>query len=133
MEKLYDLSKTLFQRRFVRYFMVGGTTFAIDIGLFSLFHGLLGWDILVANTISYWTAIGFNFWANRNWTFKANDVDLTRNLTLYISLLLFNFAFSSIFLTVATGLGANPQLAKIAATGLQILWTYIAYKKVIFR
>ena len=133
MQQFITLAKNFAQRRFVRYVFVGGTTFTIDIGLFSLFHGLFGWDALVANTISYWTAIVFNFLANRAWTFDANETALKRNLTLYISLLLFNFAFSSLFLAVARNIGADLHLAKIIATGVQILWTYIAYKKVIFK
>jgi putative flippase GtrA len=45
---------------------------------------------------------------------------------------MFNFGFSSIFLSITIGMGLNPQIAKIIATGLQMIWTYIAYKKVVF-
>lgn len=133
MEKIRNLTKQAYKHRFIRYVFVGGTTFAIDIGLFSLLHSGLGWDILLANTISYWSAIAFNFTANRAWTFEAKDVAIGRNLSLYLGLLVCNFAFSSVFLMIATGMGLDPRIAKIIATGLQTLWTYIAYNKIVFR
>ena len=133
MEKIRNLTKKAYQHRFVRYVFVGGTTFAIDIGLFSLLHSVLGWDILPANTVSYWSAIAFNFSANRAWTFGTKNVALGRNLGLYLGLLVCNFAFSSAFLVVTTGMGLDPRIAKVIATALQTLWTYIAYNKVVFR
>lgn len=133
MEQIRHLAKKTYEHRFMRYVLVGGTTFALDIGLFSLLHSLLGWDILLANTVSYWTAIAFNFTVNRTWTFTAKQTALRRNLYLYTGLLVCNFAFSSVFLMIVTSMGLNPQVAKIIATCLQTLWTYIAYVKVVFR
>lgn len=134
MEQLAARAKALANRRFVRYLLVGGTTFAIDFILFSLLHSVLSWDVLVANTVSYWSSIAFNFSVNYKWTFGgAETTAFKRQLALYLGLLLFNFGFSSVFLSVTIGLGLNPQIAKIIATALQMSWTYIAYKTVVFK
>lgn len=133
MEKITTLVKSFTERRFARYVLVGGTTFAIDFVLFSILHSMFGWNILLANTISYWSSIAFNFSMNQSWTFQGDQTTLRRNLILYLSLLVLNFGFSSAFLTITVGWGLNPQIAKITATGLQTIWTYIAYKKVIFK
>jgi putative flippase GtrA len=133
MERVVPFIKTLAGRRFVRYLLVGGTTFAIDFILFSVLHSLLGWDVLLANTVSYWSSIAFNFSVNYKWTFGGTETTaFKRQLGLYLLLLMFNFGFSSIFLSITIGTGLNPQIAKIIATGLQMIWTYIAYKKVVF-
>jgi len=134
MEKLAPYVQSLTGRRFVRYLLVGGTTFAIDFALFSVLHSVFGWDVLLANTASYWSSIAFNFSVNYRWTFGSTEsTAFRRQLALYIGLLLFNFGFSSVFLSVTIGLGLNPQIAKIIATGLQMSWTYIAYKTIVFK
>lgn len=133
MQNIIDLTKKASRHSLTRYILVGGTTFAIDIGLFWFLHDVAGWNIFLANTVSYWSAIAFNFLANRLWTFKAQEVAISRNLALYLGLLIFNFAFSSGFLMAATAFGLDPRLAKVCATGLQTLWTYIAYNKIVFK
>lgn len=134
MEKLVAHAKSLTNRSFVRYLLVGGTTFAIDFVLFSVLHSVFGWDVLIANTVSYWSSIAFNFSVNYKWTFGgAETTAFKRQLALYLGLLLFNFGFSSVFLSITIGMGFNPQIAKIIATGLQMSWTYIAYKTVVFK
>ena len=134
MQEVIARVKSIADRRFVRYAAVGSTTFTIDIVLFSVLHSLLGWDVLLANTVSYWSAIGFNFSVNYKWTFGGvSSQTLKRQLAMYGALLLFNFAFTSLFLSLTIGMGLNAQIAKIIATGLQVSWTYVAYKKVIFK
>lgn len=134
MERVVPFVKSLAGRRFVRYLLVGGTTFAIDFILFSILHSVFGWDVLLANTISYWSSIAFNFSVNYKWTFGGTETTaFKRQLALYLGLLLFNFGFSSVFLSVTIDAGLNPQIAKIVATALQMSWTYIAYKTVVFR
>ena len=134
MERLVARAKSLTERRFVRYLLVGGSTFAIDFVLFSVLHSIFNWDVLLSNTISYWSSIAFNFSVNYKWTFGGSEpAAFKRQLVLYLCLLLFNFGFSSVFLSVTISLGLNPQIAKIIATGLQMTWTYIAYKIVVFK
>lgn len=132
MEKLIEFGKKMTGQRFLRYVVVGGTTFAIDLGLLILLHGVFGIDKLIAATISYWISIVFNFTVNRFWTFGA-ETSITQNATLYLTLLFFNYLFALGFLWLGELLGVHYVIAKILATGLQVAWTYFAYKKVVFR
>lgn len=133
MDKFIAAGKKLAQQQFIRYLLVGGTTFAIDFALLVALHSVFGINVLIAATISYWSSIGFNFWVNRVWTFGATDATVTKNLTFYLALLAINYAFSIGFIAVATALGMHFAIAKIIATGIQIAWTYFAYNRFVFK
>jgi putative flippase GtrA len=133
MHKIIEAGQKLAEQRFVRYVIVGGTTFALDFFLLVFLHGALGVDLLIAATISYWSSIGFNFWVNRIWTFGATDSGVAKHLTFYLTLLACNYGFSIAFIAAGTSLGMHFTIAKILATGFQTIWTYIAYKRFIFK
>lgn len=133
MEKVKHISKTLYNHSFVRYIVIGGTTFAIDFFLLVLLHGVLNVNLFVATTIAYWTSIAFNFLANRYWTFGATETHIMKHLSAYMILLGANYLFTVAFVTGMTHLGMHYTIAKVLAVGIQISWTYVAYKKIIFK
>lgn len=133
METAKQLTRTLYAHSLVRYFIIGGTTFAVDFFLLVLLHGVMHVPVLIAAGISYWTSIVFNFLANRFWTFGATERHIVHHALGYGILLGFNFLFTLSFIGVATHLGMVYTLAKILAVAVQMSWTYLAYKKIIFR
>lgn len=133
MEKAINLSKKLYAHSFVRYVVIGGSTFALDFGLLVFLHSALGVNVLVAATISYWSSIAFNFYANRHWSFGVKDSPIGRHLVAYGVLLGINYLFTVGFIGVATHFGMHYTIAKILSVGIQISWTYFAYKKFVFR
>ncbi len=133
MEKVKIISKGLYHHSFVRYVAIGGTTFALDFLILVVLHGVFGVNVLIATTISYWTSIAFNFMANRIWTFGATETHIAKHALAYGLLLGFNFLFTLAFIGTATNLGLHYTIAKIMAVAIQVVWTYLAYKKVIFK
>jgi putative flippase GtrA len=133
MEKVKHVSGYLYRHSFVRYVLIGGTTFAIDFFLLVLLHGVLNINVIVAATISYWTSIAFNFVANRFWTFGATETHIAKHAASYSMLLGFNYLFTIGFIAGATHFGMHYTIAKIIAVAIQMAWTYMAYKKLIFR
>ena len=55
--------------RFVKFALVGTLGMVIDLTMLNVLHGLLGWHLLVANSISFSAAVVSNFTWNRLWTF----------------------------------------------------------------
>ena len=132
-QKASSLYTYFFQHSFMRYLFIGGSTFAIDFGLLVTVHDALGINLLIAASISYWTSILFNFTMNRLWTFGNTSANnLHKHLALYLVLLGFNYLFTIGFIGFGTHMGMNYMLAKILAVIIQVPWTYIAYKKVVF-
>jgi len=133
MEKVKHISRQLYYHSFVRYVVIGGTTFAFDFLLLVALHGVLGINVLVAASISYWTSIAFNFIANRFWTFGATETHIAKHALAYSVLLGFNYLFTLAFIGTSTHFGLHYTIAKILAVAVQIPWTYYAYKRIIFR
>jgi len=133
MEKVKDISKQLYRHSFVRYVAIGGTTFALQFALLLLFHGAFGIVLPVAVSIAYWLAIVFNFTANRLWAFEAVSTRIAKHATAYGILLGINYIFTLAFVTIATHLGMVYTVASILAVIIQVSWTYVIYKKVIFK
>jgi putative flippase GtrA len=122
----------LYRHHFIRYLFVGGTTFMIDFGLLILLHGHLNISLPVATSIAYWSSIGYNFYLNRWWTFSAGEkANLHRHALSYGVLLGFNYLFTVIFVAAASK-HVNYAVAKAISVGIQMSWTYVIYKNVIF-
>ena len=122
----------LYQHRFVRYVAVGGSTFAIDLGLLLILHDHLSLGVALATTISYWVAIAYNFVLNRYWTFSLSEKNnLHKHLTAYLCLLAVNYLFTVIFVSVVSNY-TLVGVAKVLAVVIQISWTYNIYKNYIF-
>ncbi len=116
----------------MKYILVGGSTFSIDLGLLFIMHGLLGLNIAASASFAYWISISYNFVLNRHWTFSSHEKKgLLKHLTLYFVLLVFNFLFTVSFVAILSD-HYNYIIVKIVAVILQTSWTYLIYKKLIF-
>ena len=91
MNKLIDLVKKLLQNEGIRYLVVGGSNTAITwllALLLTLLFTSLGW----AETTVYWSVsviqfvvgIIYSFILNRKYTFKADDIPLSRTLPRFL-------------------------------------------------
>lgn len=123
----------MYEHSLVRYVAIGGTTFALDFCLLIFLHAALHLPLLIAASVSYWASIAFNFLANRFWTFGATERNIAHHAFGYGILLGINFLFTLGFIGIATHFGMVYTLAKVLAVAVQMSWTYLAYKKIIFR
>ncbi|HKU19058.1 MAG TPA: GtrA family protein [Candidatus Saccharimonadales bacterium] len=133
MEAAKQITRKMYEHSLVRYIAIGGSTFALDFCLLVALHGFLHVHVLVAASISYWTSIIFNFLANRFWTFDATETHIAKHALSYGILLGANYAFTIGFIAAATHFGMVYTVAKILSVVIQTSWTYVIYKKVIFR
>lgn len=134
LQHIKNIANKLYRHSFVRYVVIGGTSFAIDFLLLILLHSAFDLNILVAATISYWTSIVFNFFANRFWTFGvAEEQSIVKHLTAYLTLLGMNYVFTIVVIAIGQQIGIHYTVSKIVAVIIQMAWTYVVYKKVIFR
>jgi putative flippase GtrA len=112
---------------------VGGSSFLLEYGSFYILLDLYDVNYLIANSIVYSTVSAINFTLNRLWTFRSTN-NLRLQITLYLSLLMFNFIASNVMLYILTGLLHIPPLwSKIGVMVMVVLWNFVIYKKVIYR
>jgi putative flippase GtrA len=127
------IATKLYRHSFVRYVVIGGTSFAIDFLLLVALHGGLGVNVLLAASVSYWASIIFNFFANRFWTFEATEQSIMKHVTAYLLLLAANYLFTIAIIAIGQQLNIHYTVAKVIAVIIQMAWTYLVYKKVIFK
>ncbi len=130
--------------RFLKFSAVGVTGTVVDFGLLYVGHVLLGLPLVIANTISFTTAVINNFTWNRYWTYpdsrsKPIHHQLGQFFVVNIAgwaintgiLLLLNHPLTALamrFLTpwfsteTIASLGYN--LAKLAATAVVLFWNF---------
>ena len=132
MQKTSSFVLYLYRHNFVRYLVVGGSTFVIDFSLLFILHGKLGVHLAIATSLAYWISIVYNFFLNRGWTFSARDKsNLRKHVSSYLVLLAFNYAFTVLFISILSHT-INYLIAKAIAVAIQMSWTFVIYKKYIF-
>ena len=66
------LKNPLERQRFLKFLAVGAFGFIVDFGLFNLLSKILSVDPVVAQVISFCTAVTSNFLWNRHWTYPES-------------------------------------------------------------
>lgn len=127
--------------QFLRYLVVGFTTFGVEYTLFILFRRWLPIPELVVNIGVYSIIFWLNFLLNRQFAFRSK-ANLFRQLLAYGFLFAFNLVVGNILLFSAirqglvllAGEGSWPvmYLPKILIMVFIVSWNFILYKKVIY-
>lgn len=132
MKRIKETTLFLYRHHFVRYLLVGGTTFVLDFGILFILHGQLQLNLAASTSVAYWVSMSYNFVLNRYWTFDSREKEsLTRHITTYLALVLFNYLFTVTFVSIV-GSHINYVIAKALAVAIQMVWTYEVYRKYIF-
>lgn len=92
---------------------------------------LLGAEIPVSNLVAVFIATAYNYVVNRKVTFSDASSPL-RSVILYLCLFAFNTTFSTIVVTLLSGAGMVPGVAKALTMACIVVWNYFLYKKVVF-
>lgn len=125
--KLYQKS-----RNFILYGGIGCITTALDI---AIFMGLTqcGMKELIANTISYQTAMVVSFLLNRKYNFRVNDKFWLRFFSFFLINLIGYFTSQGLVYVFISVLSINDFIGKLLATILAGLIQFIFIKRITFR
>ncbi|MGH2838682.1 MAG: GtrA family protein [Thermoleophilaceae bacterium] len=110
----------------VKFCVVGGSGYVVNLCVFALCVNLLSMHHLAAATCAFAVAVANNFWWNRHWTFGAGDghagFQAARFFTVSVIAFLFAAAVLEVLVTVA-GVEELPAqaIAIVAATPLNFL------------
>jgi dolichol-phosphate mannosyltransferase len=110
----------------VRFGLVGGVGFVVNLAVYALCVHSLGIDYHFAAVIAWLVAVVNNFVLNRHWTFDARDGAAHFQAMRFLAVSLVAFAVSLLLLTVlveGAGLSKVPAqaLAVAASTPLNFL------------
>jgi putative flippase GtrA len=124
----------------LRFLAVGGFNTLLDFGLLFLLKAF-GLPVITANIISTTIAFCFSFFANKNYTFKATDTNIKREIVLFTVITLFGlWVLQTIIIKAITyvlapyGLTSDVTLliAKLVATVATMIWNYLMYSQFVF-
>jgi putative flippase GtrA len=117
----------------IKFGMVGGSGYLINLGVFAFLSGNLGIHHIIAAIGAFCVAFASNFFWNRHWTFAAGDghagFQAARFFTVSVAALLINLAVLEA-LVGGTSLGDLPAQAIAVAVAMPFnflgnkLWTF---------
>jgi putative flippase GtrA len=117
----------------VGYAVINGCTFALDLSLLTVFHGVARWSVPVSITLSYGTASGLSYLLNRILNFRSHGL-VGRQVAVYAAVVAVNYlAFIPGVGSGLAALGLEYQLARLAAGACEAVWMYVAMRFLVFR
>ncbi len=138
MRKLFFMSPFIhklwtFRQQFVRYAIVGCSSFIIDYGLFYILYTFFGWWYLAATALSQIIAISYNFTLNKQWSFSAQG-NTHKQIARYMILQTWNYLISiGVLFLLVHYVSLDPRIAKIVVVGIVVTWNFLAYKFFVYR
>jgi putative flippase GtrA len=101
----------------VRFGMVGGVGFVVNLVVYTLFVHSVGVDYRVASVVAWLVAVLNNFILNRHWTFDASGDRAHRQAIRFLCVSLIAEAVSLLLLTLFVEVAG---LAKVLAQALAV-------------
>jgi putative flippase GtrA len=117
----------------VRFGLVGGVGFVVNLAVYTLFVHAVGLDYRAANVAAWLVAVLNNFVLNRHWTFAAGDGRARSQAIRFLLVSLVAEAFSLLLLTLfvqGAGIAKVPAQALAVAASMPLnflgnkLWSF---------
>jgi putative flippase GtrA len=119
--------------QFGRYLIVGFSTVGLEIIDIRILTKYIGLWYLYSNTIAYTISFIFNFFLNRNWSFKSKG-NLAYQLATYGILFFINLFLSNAMMYLFTSVfNIYYMISKVISIGVIVMWNFVLYKKIIYK
>ncbi len=120
-------------KQFIRYLIVGSSSFILDISLLYLLTEIVGLRPTFSLVFSQIIVIIYNFSLNRFWTFKSTG-QLNKQMILYLLLVVFNYFLGLLIMYIGNEIfKINYLLIRVVNIALITLWNFLIYKYIIYK
>jgi dolichol-phosphate mannosyltransferase len=126
----------LLKIEFIRFCIVGGTGFVINLILLLLLHKALGINIFVSQLIGAEISLFSNFMLHQHWTYKAHKVEKTlTNLLVQFHLTSWPAIIGSALMVTGGEklLHLSNVVALVVSSVIALLWNFVWSKFVVWR
>lgn len=115
--------------QFARFLVVGGLSFSIDYGLFTVLYAL-GVPHLVASATSFSLSVIVNYILSRKYVFNSSaEVNVAKEFSFYVLLNVVALGLNTVVLYVCVDLvGMSPFVGKIIATAVVLIYNFVSRK-----
>jgi putative flippase GtrA len=117
--------------QFIKFALIGGISFIVDIGLMILIKELLGASVIIATTISYCVSVFVNYFLSIRYVFKSNGkYSKTKELSIYLLLSLIGLAINDLIMWYAGVLVGDQYyiISKIVSTIIVTFYNFSSRK-----
>ena len=119
------LRKSKNWRQLIKFCIVGGSGYLVNLSVFWLFFEVLDVHHLLAASAAFVVGVANNFWWNRHWTFRAGAASARFQAPRFLTVSVVAFLFALTVLQVLVMVGV-PELAAqavaiVAATPLNFI------------
>jgi putative flippase GtrA len=130
---LHGMRKPANWLQLVRFGLVGGVGFVVNVAVYTVFVHAVGLDYRMANVVAWLVAVINNFVLNRHWTFDAGDGRAHHQAVRFLLVSLVAEAFSLLLLTLfvqGAGIAKVPAQALAVAASMPLnflgnkLWSF---------
>ena len=129
------LVKRITSHTLVRYILIGGTSFVIEIGVLYLLIHYMTLPAVAAVAVSFWIGLIVSFVCQKYLAFQDNNTSKKRFLkqsVTYGLLIAINYFFTILFVSLCDDI-LGVYVARTAALIITTGWNYIIYAKIIFK
>ncbi|APA96382.1 hypothetical protein NS506_02316 [Nocardia seriolae] len=118
---------------FVGYLLVSGFTFATDLLVLTVLHGMLGLALPIAVTAGYVTAFALSYLLNRVLNFESHAA-LAPQFAVYLAVVTVNYLVFILGVTSGVAaLGLDYRLARVIGALGEGLFMYASMRLLVFR
>jgi putative flippase GtrA len=119
----------------VKFCLVGGSGYIVNLAVFTLVLSVFGVHHLVAATFAFVVAVANNFWWNRHWTFAARDGSARFQAPRFFAVSIGAFIVQAAMLELLVVAAATPEviaqaISVVLATPLNFvgnkMWSFAA-------
>lgn len=130
--RLVKYAKSI-KAEFVRYFVIGVSTVAIDMGTLFVLKEYVGFLPVIAVALNQLLVITYNFNLNKYWSFRNKEVP-HKQFVRYLMLAGFNYTFSILIMLLFNQFfGLDYLIVRLASIIVMVAWTFFVYKYWVYK
>lgn len=126
-----SLLRRLWASAAVRYLLVGGFCFLVDVGLLWLAHDVIGVPLPVATPVAFLASFAVTYTLQRVIAF-GSEARVAPSVARYTLLVIFNTLATTAIVWAAPAVGWPWIAGKIVAVAVTTVWNYFAYRHWVF-
>ena len=113
-------------RQLIKFCLVGGIGYVVNLCVFALCFNVIGVHYLIAAAVAFVAGVANNFWWNREWTFRAQGGHAGFQAARFFTVSVVAFVFAATILEVLVSVAGVAELPAqaisiVAATPLNFL------------
>lgn len=129
--RLRDAARRVWSHSAVRYLVVGGFCFLVDVMLLWIAHELLGVPLPIATPVAFLASFAVTYTMQRIVAF-ASDSKVVPSVARYTALVVFNTLATTGIVWAVDAMAGGWFIGKVIAVVATTVWNYFAYRYWVF-